>query len=178
MFKFRSILINTPEHHIAFRPIFCPPLLSCTPWTPSYFLPYCCPTSIFQLFWAFFFFDKVSESNPIFKNGSFLSVVALVSVTLLVSNPSSPEKRSILAPTPSSFSPRTATIELPECQERRGAKTIQSVFFEKASPAEGRRRLHKNTAYAHLWGFSRPFCEHCRPQAGNVQQKGRLKVQR
>ena len=53
--------------------------------------------------------------------------------------------------------PRTTTIELPECQER-GAKTIESVFFEKASPAEGRRRLHKNTACAHLWGFSRPFC--------------------
>ena len=28
--------------------------------------------------------------------------------------------------------------------------------FVKASPAEGRRRLH-STAYAHLWGFSRPF---------------------
>ena len=26
----------------------------------------------------------------------------------------------------------------------------------KTLPAEGRRRLHTNTAYAHLWGFSRP----------------------
>ena len=44
--------------------------------------------------------------NPIFKNGSFLSVVALVSVTLLDSNPSpSLEKRSILAPIPSFFPP-------------------------------------------------------------------------
>ena len=45
--------------------------------------------------------------NPIFKNGSFSSVVALVSVTLLDSNPRpSSEKRSNLAPTPSSFLPR------------------------------------------------------------------------
>ena len=44
--------------------------------------------------------------NPIFKNGSFLSVVALVSVALSDSNPlASPEKRSILAPTPSSLLP-------------------------------------------------------------------------
>ena len=28
----------------------------------------------------------------------------------------------------------------------------------KASRAEGPRRLHTNTAYAHLWGLSRPFC--------------------
>ena len=63
--------------------------------------------------------------NPIFKNGSFLSVVALVSVTLLDSKlrPSA-DKRSNLTPTPSSSLARTATIELPECQERRGAKTI------------------------------------------------------
>ena len=65
--------------------------------------------------------------NPIFKNGSFLSVVALVSVTLLNLNPrASPEKRSILAPPP--LPPRTATIDLPKCQERRGAKTKWSVF--------------------------------------------------
>ena len=36
----------------------------------------------------------------------------------------------------------------------RGKNKKVSVF-KKASPAEGRRRLHKNTAYAHLWGFSR-----------------------
>ena len=30
-------------------------------------------------------------------------------------------------------------------------ETLQLVYLE------GRRRLHKNTAYAHLWGFSRPF---------------------
>ena len=109
-----------------------------------------CPIFVHPLFPVF---------EPHIQNGSFLSVVALVSVTLLDSNPRpSAEKRSNLAPTPFSSLARTATIELPECQERRGAKTIQSVFFEKASPAEGRRRLHKNTAYAHLWGFSRPFC--------------------
>ena len=63
--------------------------------------------------------------NPIFKNGSFLSVVALVSVTLLDSNPRlSAEKRSNLALTPSSSLARTVTVEPPECQERRGAKTI------------------------------------------------------
>ena len=43
---------------------------------------------------------------------------------------------------------RTTTIDLPECQERRWAKTTLSVFFEKASLAEGWRRLHKNTALA------------------------------
>ena len=68
--------------------------------------------------------------NPILKNGSFLSVVALVSVTLLDSNPRlSAEKISNLAPTPSSSLARTRTIELPECQERRGAKTKESVFL-------------------------------------------------
>ena len=34
----------------------------------------------------------------------------------------------------------------------------------KASRAEGLRRLHTNTAYAHLWGLRRPLCEHCRPE--------------
>ena len=58
--------------------------------------------------------------NPIFKNGSFLSVVALVSVIFRFESPLLRGKK-ILA--------RTATIELPECQERRGAKTIKSVFL-------------------------------------------------
>ena len=44
----------------------------------------------------------------------------------------------------------TTTNEIPECQEQQGAKTVQSVFLEMVSPAEGRRRLHKNTAYAHF----------------------------
>ena len=75
--------------------------------------------------------------NPIFKNGSFLSVVALVSVTLLDSNPRpSTEKRSILAPTPSSSLARTTTIELPECQERRGVKTTKSVFLGPGTPSQ------------------------------------------
>ena len=37
------------------------------------------------------------------------------------------------------------------------------------------RSLHTNTAYAHLWGLSRLSVEH---EAGNVQQKGLLRVQR
>ena len=99
-----------------------------------------CPIFVHPLFPVF---------DPIFKNGTFLSVVALVSVTLVDSNPRpSSEKRSNLAPTPSSSLAQATTTELPECQERHGANTIQSVIFEKASPAEGRRRLHKNTAYA------------------------------
>ena len=52
--------------------------------------------------------------NPKFKNGSFLSV-ALVFALL--------GKKIDLAPTPSSSLAQTTTIELPECQERRGAKT-------------------------------------------------------
>ena len=64
--------------------------------------------------------------------------------------------------------PPRMTMDLTECQERRGAKTTKSVFFflrkrrrkrrpteREASPAESRRRLHQNTAYAHLWSFSR-----------------------
>ena len=53
---------------------------------------------------------------------------------------------------------------------RRGQHNIVRVCV-KASPAEGRRRLHTNTVYAHLWGLSWPSAEHCRPKAGNVQQK-------
>ena len=47
-----------------------------------------------------------------------------------------------------------------------------------AGQKQCRRRLHKNTAYAHLWVSAALSVEHCRPQVGNVQQKGRLKVQR
>ena len=36
----------------------------------------------------------------------------------------------------------------------------------KASRAEGPRRLHANTAYAHLWGLNRPFCSAERPAEG------------
>ena len=71
------------------------------------------PTLHFAPFLSTHFFPCL---NPIFKNGLFLSVVALGSVTLLDSNPrSSTEKRSNLA---------TTTIELPECQERRGANNL------------------------------------------------------
>ena len=80
------------------------------------------PMLHFAPFLSTHFFPRL---NTIFKNGSFLSIVALVSVTLLDSNPRpSAEKRSNLAPTPSSSLVRTTTTELPECQERRGAKTI------------------------------------------------------
>ena len=88
--------------------------------------------------------------NPIFKNGSFLSVVAFVSVTLLDSNPRpSAEKRSNLAP--------TTTIELPECQERRGAKTTKSEFFEKASPGRRPATLSQEHGLCPPLGFLPPF---------------------
>ena len=61
--------------------------------------------------------------NPIFKNGSFLSVVALVSVTLKVSNPFPLTGRKIDFGTVSLLLP-PADYDNPECQERRGAKTI------------------------------------------------------
>ena len=81
--------------------------------------------------------------EPHIQKWSFLSVVALVSVTLLDSNPRTPEKRSNLVPTPSSSLARTMTIDLPECQERHRAKTIESVFL--------RRRRRRPP-----WGFQ-PF---------------------
>ena len=34
----------------------------------------------------------------------------------------------------------------------------------KASRAEGPRRLHPNTAYAHLWGLAGLSAEHCPPE--------------
>ena len=83
-------------------------------YTPEPHIAFC-PIFVHSLFPVF---------EPMFENGSFLSVVALVSVTLLDSNPRpSAGKRSNLAPTPSSSLTRTTTIELPECQEPRGAKT-------------------------------------------------------
>ena len=66
------------------------------------------------------------------------------------SPPSSPEKRSILAPTPSSPPRELRQMTFPNVKNDAGQKQKVSVFV-KASPAEGRRRLHKNTAYAHLW---------------------------
>ena len=52
----------------------------------------------------------------------------------------------------------------------------------KASPAEGRRRLHTNTAYARLSGFNRLSCEASpakgRPKAGDASPEGLLKVER
>ena len=47
----------------------------------------------------------------------------------------------------------------------------------KASRAEGPRRLHTNTAYAHLWGFSR-LSSQTSPAFGDVWLESRLKVQR
>ena len=118
---------------------------------PEPHIAFFCPTHFFPCL------------NPIFKNGSFLSVVALVSVTLSVSNPRpSAEKRSNLA---------TTTIELPECQQL-GKNNMVRVCV-KASPAD------KNTAHAHLFGVSTGLsAEHCRPQASSSMQKIRLKVQR
>ena len=118
--------------------------------------------------------------NPIIKNGSFLSVVALVSVTLTDSNPHpSAEKTSILAPTPSSSSlARTSTIDLPECQEQRGTKQCSPCFLRrrrwpKAGDAFTRTRLMPTSGVSAALSV-----EYCRLLAGNVQQKGRLRVQK
>ena len=63
--------------------------------------------------------------NPMFKNGSFLSVCD----TLKFESPPLRGKKIEFGTDSSSSLARIATIELPECQERRGAKTMQSVFF-------------------------------------------------
>ena len=124
----KGIFSYTPEPHIAFLPLF----------LSTHFFP-CLFT--------------------IFKNGSFLSVVALVSVTLLDSNPRpSAEKRSILAPTPASSLARTTTKLNFPVKNDVGQKQYSPCFLRMRRRPEGRRRLHKNTAYAHLWEFSRPFC--------------------
>ena len=101
--------------------------------------------------------------EPIFKNGSFLSFVALVSLTLWDSNPRPPRKRSILAPTPSFPPPRRMT---------RGKKQYSQCFWEGVA---GRRPATPSEEHGLCppVGFQLPFLLNCRPQAGNVQQKGR-----
>ena len=92
--------------------------------------------------------------NPICKNGSFLSVVALVSVTHFDSKKDQIWHR--LRPPPSRG---LRQLNFPNVKNDVGQNNIvREKNFVKESPAEGRRRLHKNTAYAHLWGFNRPFC--------------------
>ena len=92
-----------------------PGIFSCTPELHVAF----CPIFVHPLFPCL---------NPIFKNGSFLSVVALVSVTLLDWNRRpSPEKKSILVPTPSSSPPWTATVDFPE-RTTRGKNNRVRVF--------------------------------------------------
>ena len=66
--------------------------------------------------------------NPMFKKWViFVRRRPCVCDTLKFESTAPPEKRSILARTPSS-PPRTTTIELPECHERRGAKTMWSAL--------------------------------------------------
>ena len=120
--------------------------------------------------------------NPTFKNGSFLSVVALVSVTLLDSNPPPHRKKDRfwhrLPPLLSSpRGPRQLTF--PNVKNDAGQTQKKSVFL-------GRRRRPKagdaftRTRLMATFGVSAALSiEHCRPPAaGNVQQKGQLKVQR
>ena len=45
----------------------------------------------------------------------------------------------------------------------------------KASPAEGQRRLHTNTAYVRLSGSTGLHVEHRRPKAGDAPHEGLLK---
>ena len=86
-----------------------------------------------------------------FKNGSFLSVVTLVSLTLLDSNPHPRKKDRIGTDTTTS-------------QERRGAKTVflRRRRRPKASNAFTRTRLP-------TFGVSAAFSvEHCRLQKGRL----------
>ena len=46
----------------------------------------------------------------------------------------------------------------PEKRKRKGGTVNIVRVCVKASPAEGRRRLHTNTAYARLSGFNKPSC--------------------
>ena len=86
----------------------------------------------------------------------------------------SPEKKIDFGTDSLLFPPRTTTIKLPECQERRGAKTKKSVFLRrrrgpKAGDAFTRTRLMPT------FGVSSALsAEHCGPQVGNVQQKSLL----
>ena len=60
-----------------------------------------------------------------------------------------------------------------ETKKRKGG-TINIVRVSvKASPAEGRRRLHTNTAYVRLWGFNGPSCG--ASPAGDAPHEGLLK---
>ena len=54
---------------------------------------------------------------------------------------------------PMNIYPKTVSSQKFTC----GTINIVRVFV-KASPAEGRRRFHTNTAYARLLGFNRPSC--------------------
>ena len=66
-------------------------------------------------------------------------------------------------------------IKKEEKKKRKGG-TINIVRVSvKASPAEGRRRLHTNTAYVRLSGFNGPYVEHRRPKAGDAPHEGLLK---
>ena len=73
--------------------------------------------------------------------------------------------------------PLPPSLTPPQPTPARRAKTKKSVFCVKASRAEGPRRLHTNTVYARLWGFSRPSNQ-TSLAAGDVWLEGRLKVQR
>ena len=104
--------------------------------TPCCILLHFCPTHFFL------------RLNPyILKWLIFVRRRACVCDTFRFESPSSTgKKRSNLVSTPSSppsFPSATTTIDFPECQERRGAKYNAVRVVKKASPAEGRRRLHK-----------------------------------
>ena len=57
--------------------------------------------------------------------------------------------------------------------------TINIVHISvKASPAEGRRRFHRNTAYARLLGSAGLHVQHRPPKGGDAPHEGLLKVER
>ena len=100
--------------------------------------------------------------NPIFKNGLFLSVVAHVSMTFSDSNPHpSAEKRSNWQP-----------LNFPNVKNDAGQK--QYILRRRCRPKAG--DAFTRTRLMPTFGGSAVFLLNI--MAGNVQQKGRLKVQR
>ena len=100
-----------------------------------------------------------------FKNGSFLSVVVLVSVTLIDSKPPRKKKNRIWHRLPPPPSRGQRQLNFPNVKNDAGQKQKSQCFLR-------RRRLHKNTVYAYLWGFSRKAG--WRSKGGGLGEKGVL----
>ena len=53
---------------------------------------------------------------------------------------------------------RLRQLNFPSVKNNAGQKQYSPCFLRRRRRPKAWRRLHKNTAYAHLWTFSRPFC--------------------